>query len=447
MLFLMMLSLALAEDLLIRVAVDDRQAHRLENPVIQIGEEQFFLKDDGKQTTDLPNDLIFVGQVVIERSDFVYLKLLDQGGTVGSIDVSVPELSEVTLQLKTTKNGLVLNPPLMPASKMSLKRNVEDIVLLQAKALERNDVPEGKIRIFMEINASNMSFDQPIFHQAKSERGILLLDDGSIEGDTPEDQVWFGVLDIAPTEFLEGSIFDGNQVLGRLKIALPSTLASRVILTYNSLGFVAELDAQEVLETTSKTSLMVSATPKGEETSSADNTILLTVYLDDRLLKKLEKPLLLVNQGEVKPVFFQDDGSNGDESVGDHLLVAKTLIARSEYAQVIISDRGQEQGQLRVFLPSTAESVVWLRTSDNGVKLLSEPTSTTANSSPTEMSATGQASADRLAHVLWVGIALFGIAFAYVRRVVFEKWREEIKPVLVKLEEFVEKEKDYDTKS
>jgi hypothetical protein len=444
MLFLMMLSLAWAEDFLIRVVVDDRQAHRLENPVIQVGEEQIPLKDDGEQTTDLPNDQIFVGQVVIQRSDSVSLKLLDQGVTIGSIDVSVPERSERTFQLKTTKNGLVLNPP---ASNMSLKRNVEDIVLIQAKALERNDVPEGKIRIFMEINASEMSFDQPIFHQAKSEQGIFLLDDGSIEGDTPEDQVWFGVLDIAPTEFLEGSIFDGNQVLGRFKIALPSTLASQVILTYNSFGFAAELNAQDVLETTSKTSLMVSATPKGEETSSADNTILLTVYLDDRLLNKLEKPLLSVSQEGVKPVFFQDDGSDGDESAGDHVLVAKTLIARSEYAQVIISDKGQEQGQLRVFLPSTAESVVWLRTSDNGVKLLSEPTSTTANSSPTEMGATGQASVDRLAHVLWVGIALFGIAFAYVRRVVFEKWTQEIKPVLVKLEGFVEKEKDYDTKS
>ena len=63
------------------------------------------------------------------------------------------------------------------------------------------------------------------------------------------------------------------------------------------------------------------------------------------------------------------------------------------------------------------------------------------------VAATGPISADKLAHVLWVGIALFGIAFSYTRRVVFEKWTEEVRPLLVKIEQFVEKENDHDIES
>ena len=451
MLFLMMLSLAWAEDFLIRIAVDDRQAQRLQNPVIQVDGEDVILTDDGNVNADLPNDHIFVGEANIRRRNSISLTLLDQDKEIGSLDVSVPELSEVTFQLKTTEKGIVLdlNAPLMPASKMSFKTKAEDIVLVQAKAVEENDVPEGKNRLFIEIDASEMSFEQPMFQPANGERGVFFLDDGSIEGDISGDQILFVVLDITPAEFLEGRILDENQLLGRLKVALPSATASKVMLTYNSFGLTVKMNVQDALETTSETSLMVRATPKGDETSSSDDTISLTVYLDDRLLQKLEKPLLSVNHEGVEAVLFQDDGHAGDENEGDHLLLAKVLIARSEYAQIMISDQDKEQGQLRVFLPSTSESVVWLRTSENGVKLLSEPTSTTGNTSPTEMgvAATGPISADKLAHVLWVGIALFGIAFSYTRRVVFEKWTEEVRPLLVKIEQFVEKENDHDIES
>ena len=53
-----MLSLAWAEDFLIRIAVDDRQAQRLQNPVIQVDGEDVILTDDGNVNADLPNDHI-----------------------------------------------------------------------------------------------------------------------------------------------------------------------------------------------------------------------------------------------------------------------------------------------------------------------------------------------------------------------------------------------------
>ena len=35
---------------------------------------------------------------------------------------------------------------------------------------------------------------------------------------------------------------------------------------------------------------------------------------------------------------------------------------------------------------------------------------------------TGGVGVDRLAHVLWVGITLFGLAFSYLRHAVNRKW-------------------------
>ena len=124
-----MLSLAWAEDFLIRIAVDDRQAQRLQNPVIQVDGEDVILTDDGNVNADLPNDHIFVGEANIRRRNSISLTLLDQDKEIGSLDVSVPELSEVTFQLKTTEKGIVLdlNAPLMPASKMSFKTKLRVI--------------------------------------------------------------------------------------------------------------------------------------------------------------------------------------------------------------------------------------------------------------------------------------------------------------------------------
>ena len=192
--------------------------------------------------------------------------------------------------------------------------------------------------------------------------------------------------------------------------------------------------------TQSQSDLVVQASPKGNAIAS-DDKIALTVYLDDRLLK-LDKPRLSIDQAGVASVTFSDDGTGGDETAGDHLLLAKLLISRSEYPQIMISDQDEEQGSVRVFLPSTSEAIVWLRASEMGIKLISEPTPTkgTTSATGTDSDLSAQVFADKLAHVLWVGITLFAIGFAYLRRVVNEKWEQELKPILVKMEQFLDKE-------
>lgn len=447
LLFFATIGFVWAEDsILIRIAVDDRQVQKLQAPVMQIGQERVVLTDDGKTTADVPDDSIFVGQSKFIRTDALSLKLWDGESEVGALEVSVPQLSEVTFQLKTTKTGMILdlNAPLMPSIEATPHSKSEDIVLVQAKEIEVESITEGFNLITLSLDASEAPLTNPIFAPLNSDKPVILWDDGSIEGDQKGDQVWWMRKEFSPSEFLEGSFYEGEKLLGKVKIALPSADASKVELLYNKFGLMAKLADKSALGTLVEDSLVVQAAPKGEAVSSSEDQIALTVYLDDRLLQRLKEPALSVDQEGVESVSFLDEGGNGDETAGDHLLIAKLLIARSEYAQIMISDQAEEQGKLRVFLPSTSEAVVWLRSSENGVKLISEPTPTKATVSPTG-TGTGsstQVSADKLAHVLWVGIALFAIGFAYLRRVVHERWEQEVSPVLVKMEQFLDKERE-----
>ena len=107
-------------------------------------------------------------------------------------------------------------------------------------------------------------------------------------------------------------------------------------------------------------------------------------------------------------------------------------------------DEEQEQGQLTVFLPSTSEAVVWLRSTENGIKLVTEPTqgSTSSTTTTVEVSGGTTVTNDRLAHVLWIVLTLFAIAFAYVRTVVSQHWSSEVKPLLNRLHNFLEAQQE-----
>lgn len=452
------LQIAYAEEILVRIAVDDRQLQRLSEPQMQVGEARFELTDDGTQTADVPNDSIFVGQAELPKRDAVSLKLWDGEEEIGTLEVSVPKLSEVTFQLKTTKTGIILdlNAPLMPSMEAVPYSKAEDIVLVQAKAVKKEEIKgaikEGLNQIRLSIDASETPLTAPIFVLSATDKSTRLFDDGALDGDEKGDQIWCLEKEFSPTEFLEGAFYDGAKLLGRVKIALPSAQVSKASLVYNQFGLMIKNAKLRTADAVVEDSLVVQAAPKGEAVSSSNDQIALTVYLDDRLLQKLKAPILAVEQEGVELVSFLDEGTGGDETAGDHLLIAKLLIARSEYAQIMISDQDEEQGTLRVFLPSTSEAVVWLRTSENGVKLISEPTPTKATVSPAgEGTGTGtsttQVSADKLAHVLWVGIALFAIGFAYVRRSIHDRWEQEVKPILVKMEQFIDMESQTEKKA
>ena len=111
-------------------------------------------------------------------------------------------------------------------------------------------------------------------------------------------------------------------------------------------------------------------------------------------------------------------------------------VEQAEFLKVAIDDDGQAVGQLTVFLPSSSAARIRMRTTDDsaGLKLLTEAIATGGGDAPTPILTTGGGGGsggigvDRLAHVLWVGLTLFGLSFAYVRRVVHSKWETESLP-------------------
>ena len=71
---------------------------------------------------------------------------------------------------------------------------------------------------------------------------------------------------------------------------------------------------------------------------------------------------------------------------------------------------------------------------------MTEPTqgSTSSTTTTVEVSGGTAVTNDRLAHVLWIVLTLFAIAFAYVRTVVSQHWSSEVKPLLTRMHEFLD---------
>jgi hypothetical protein len=266
----------------------------------------------------------------------------------------------------------------------------------------------------------------------------MLTDDGTATGDTAGDGVYVGVVSLPSRESLGFQVSDSGRVLGNLQASLPSAQGVLIALRYNQFG-LSGVGGDDESETGS---MVVQATPKGERIASTSESdkIALTVHLDDRLLQRLKIPALSFVAQESAGVNFRDDGSNGDEETDDHVWMASTVLEREEFVQLKVIDEEQEQGQLTVFLPSTSEAVVWLRSTETGIKLVTEPTQSGSSNTTTSTESSGGTalSSDRLAHVLWVVLTLFAIAFAYVRTVVSRHWSDEVQPVLRQMRRFLD---------
>ena len=111
------LATVLADSLVVRVAVDDRQFDRLDSPKVIIEGLETALLDNGALPGDVASDKIYVGQINIQHQQSIVLRVLNvDGTTIGEVEVSVPKASSATYQLKTSEKGVVLdlNAPNMP---------------------------------------------------------------------------------------------------------------------------------------------------------------------------------------------------------------------------------------------------------------------------------------------------------------------------------------------
>lgn len=430
-----------ADSLVVRVAVDDRQQGRLDSPKVIVEGLETDLLDNGALPGDVANDKIYVGQVNIQHQQSIVLQIQNADGTtIGEVEVSVPKASSATYQLKTSTKGVVLdlNAPNMPIREAEAPEDSTPPLLIQGTARETDSAGEGQSEILIQIDATGRTLKEPMVTLNDRPEWTMLTDDGTVEGDSAGDGVYTGLITLPARESLGFQVSDSGRVLGNLQASLPSAQGVLIALRYNQFG-LSGVGGEEDSETGT---MVVQATPKGERIASTSESdkIALTVHLDDRLLQRLKIPAVTFVAQESAGVNFRDDGSNGDEEAEDHVWMASTVLEREEFVQLKVIDDEQEQGQLTVFLPSTSEAVVWLRSTETGIKLVTEPTqsSTSSTTSTIEGSGGTAVTSDRLAHVLWVVLTLFAIAFAYVRTVVSRHWSSEVQPALKQLRSFLD---------
>lgn len=434
------LATVFADSLVVRVAIDDRQFTRLDSPQVIVEGLETALLDNGALPGDVAGDNIYVGQVNIQHQQSIVLRIQNTDGTtIGEVEVSVPKASSATYQLKTSEKGVVLdlNAPDMPIREAKAPDDATASLLVQGTERETDSVGEGQSEILFQINGKDRSLKEPIVTLNDRPEWTMLTDDGTVEGDIASDGVYMGMISLPSRENLGFQVSDNGRVLGNLEALLPSAQGVLIALRYNEFG----LSGVSYDENGETGTMVVQATPKGEQIASTSESdkIALTVHLDDRLLQRLKIPAVSFVTQESAGINFRDDGTNGDTEADDHLWMASTVIERDEFVQLKVIDEEQEQGQLTVFLPSTSEAVVWLRSTENGIKLVTEPTQGSSSTTTTTVEVSGGTAVtnDRLAHVLWIVLTLFAIAFAYVRTVVSQHWSSEVKPVLTQMRAFL----------
>jgi hypothetical protein len=186
------------------------------------------------------------------------------------------------------------------------------------------------------------------------------------------------------------------------------------------------------------------AAPKMQGELATADRITVRLVVDDRALSRLTEPRLVTDQRDVQPVPLRDDGREAGDVAGDELWLGTVEVARSQYLTLEVQDAGTSVGSLSVFLPSSSEAEIRVQTVEGseGLRLVTEPTGTSTTDDPSTgtASASSASSSDtgRLAHVLWVGIALFAMGFAYLRAVMARQYAEEVQPVLRRMERFLD---------
>lgn len=168
----------------------------------------------------------------------------------------------------------------------------------------------------------------------------------------------------------------------------------------------------------------------------------LVVYVDDRVAERLEGATVGVRQAGSRSAPLRDDGVAPDGAAGDRVYAARLDVALAERVGLHVDDTRGAVGELSVFLPSAREAEVRLRTLGDPPGLALAQEATAIGGSATGGGAVTPGGAgdgrDRLAHVLWVMIALFAIGFTYVRAVVSRRWEGEVEPVLRRLERYLD---------
>ena len=259
-------------------------------------------------------------------------------------------------------------------------------------------------------------------------------DDGTAAGDVPGDGIWFLRTSVPRAESLHFGVRDGGRDLGDFDVLLPASGAAHFAFrtTGGEPPLVVDLKAPPA-PATPAAAAVASAAPAGDE--SGGDTIAVTVFVDDRALGRLGASPRLRLPGQ-DPVPLRDDGTLEGDTAGDHVWVARATVQRAQYLRFAVLDGDDEVGELSAFLPSSSEAVLRVKTAEGeaGLEVVQEALPEGSVGGP----ATTGAAPNRLAHVLWVAIALFALAFGWVRGVAWRLWRDEVRPVLRRLDGYLD---------
>ncbi len=436
---LVLLASALAQDarLPVRVALDDRALSRLTAPVLvidQAGVSPATFIDDGSIAGDVPGDGILVAATTALRAQTVRFAILDGGVRLASFEVALPAEGGATFQLKAAEGEpavvLDLNAPAMSGSPSS-RASTSDSVL-QAVAIEEGELPaEGLVRLKLRV----VSTDPVALKDVTIESTAGATTHLSSEG---EEGVLWGVLDIPRSEIAVLRATQGGQDLGTVSVVLPAASRALVRLSVGAGGLAGERS-----ESATEDPLVIQAIPSGEELGDADS-IAITLYVDDRTVGRLTRPVVVIDQEGLAPTTLLDNGTLDGDTSSDAIFVGKLTVGRAEHLRFTLTDAGAPVGEMTVFLPSTSEASIRVRTTGDGLKLQTEPQALGGADGPTGGGGSSVGGTDRMAHVLWVGIALFSVAFAYTRSVIERRWTTEIQPLLSRLERWLDDQEKRD---
>lgn len=261
---------------------------------------------------------------------------------------------------------------------------------------------------------------------------VPFSDDGTVEGDVVQDGIQMATADAERRQEMTFRVRDQGVVLGSFDVSLPATGSADFALKTKpgDPPLILDLSAPPMPTRGDR-----SGQPGEGEELAADDQLLLHVFVDDRALARLQAPRLVVVQPGVEPADLLDDGSGPRDTAGDRVFGVAVTVSRAQHVTLLVRDRGVDVGSAKVFLPSTDQADVNLVTLDGdpGIELRSEPTAVGGTDAPAGSGAAVTGGTDRFVHVLWVAIALFAMAFAYLRSVVATRWEDEVQPLLARL--------------
>lgn len=281
---------------------------------------------------------------------------------------------------------------------------------------------------------------------------LTMLDDGSLVGDVPGDGIWMASHAVPGPATIGMVLRDGERSWPRIELAAGVDARTFLAFKHRADGsLVPDPGARPVAgvgdpRLKEGDPLVVQAAPvqtTGADAAALDpDQVRVRVSLDDRAASRTKAPRLAVDQPGVDTVSLADDGTAEGDTAKDGIWLGELVVRRTQYLALSVLEGDRVLAKLTVFLPSTGQAEIHLRTTegDPAVELAAEPQATgesAAPGGPGGAPAAGggaQQGVDRLGAVLWTLIALFSIAFAWVRGVAWRTWRDEVRPLLVRLE-------------